>query len=103
MNVAELLRSIGWVMTCPEWTCSAAMIETVPCGRTRFSRRAARPGAAGCSGCLRLRAPIAVFSSTQMTIEWSGWGRKSSRYLGGFGEEVRVGGSGQPAADPGVV
>ncbi|MFH8739434.1 hypothetical protein [Streptomyces sp. NPDC017964] len=46
--------------------------ETVPWRTYSNSRRRTRPGADGRSGCLRERAAIAVFSSTDTTTERGG-------------------------------
>src|SRR6266487_3664055 len=100
MNVAGLLWLMASVMTCPECTSSAAMTGTVPWRMYPDSRRATRPGAARCSGYLRLRAPIAVFSSTHTTIDPAGFVQVEVAHCGGFGEEAGVAGAGQPAAQP---
>lgn len=67
VKVTESLRLIGSAMTCPVATSSAATMETVPLRTYSNSRRASRPGRAGCSGYLRYLAWILVFSSMQIT------------------------------------
>jgi hypothetical protein len=84
VKFAEVLRGSSSAITCPVWTSSAAVMETVPCRTYSNSRCRGRPLAAGRSACLRLRADIAVFSSTDTTTEPGGQERYRSQISAAF-------------------
>lgn len=88
VKCAEVFRGSSSTITWPVCTSKAAVMDAVPCLTYSNSRRLEWPGRAERSGCLRERAAIAVFSSTDTTIEPAGQDRYRSQISAAFSKNA---------------